>query len=271
MSTNGFHRIDRTIGYTVKDIITPTADLMCWMPEENNVDALRTAAQADEISFLPVKKQGKIVGVVPADCLEEKQIRPLTVDWLIAADTPILHLITLFAENPERVFLVLESSHIIGLVAPADLNKLPARASLYLLTAHFEAELAQVVRYALEDDESRLGEYLSEGRIEKLKAQRDDAGRQDMHLSLFHWLYITDLTEIIACREDLRDRLGFTSKGEAEKALSFRTLRNNVSHMTNLVVASREELKKLDDQCKRLIDYSAELKKINGAGVETIG
>ncbi|MBK9751375.1 MAG: hypothetical protein IPO91_32035 [Chloroflexi bacterium] len=248
--------MDKSVGYTVKDIITPVEEAICWTPRESDSESLSQEAVKIGVTFLPVKQHGRIVGTVRHDCLNEKDIEPLTSDWLVAADTPILHLIELFANNPNRIFFVLQSSKIIGLVAPADINKVAARASLYMLTANFEAGLAHLIHEHFGDDEEGLSKRLPPDRLEKLRKEQADARKRDINLGLAHYLYLTDLTSIVAGDAGLRERFGVKSKSAALKKLSISTLRNAVSHLTSRVVITANDLKVLNDQCDRLVECS---------------
>ena len=116
-------------GYTVLDIATPLAQLTCWRINEPR-DEVVAAAHAHNLTYIPVLDEGGVCGVISrAQLAAGGAALPLTADWLLATDTRVLELIKLFAQQPQRIFLVLQSSAIVGLVAPADLNKIPARAS----------------------------------------------------------------------------------------------------------------------------------------------
>lgn len=213
-------------------------------------------AKEDAVTYLPVKREGQISGLVRRDELSVSEVIPLTADWLIAADTPILHLIELFAETSDRVYLVLQSSKIIGLVAPADLNKVPARASIYLLTAQFEAELAVLVRSTLQEDETLLEGLLSAENINKLRDEHTKAKASDLGLSLYYYLYLADLMTIVSKHEALRKRLGLRSRSHADTELDFAELRNRVSHLTGLLLTSRDELETINSACSKIIRLS---------------
>lgn len=251
----------RTIGYTVREIATPIEDLRFWT-DDRDAQTNVAAAQGDKqeaFTYLPVEQDGKITGLVRYAAPGVSEFIPLSADWLIAADTPILHLIELFAEAPDRIYLVLQSSKIVGLVAPADLNKVPARASIYLLTAQFEAELAQLIRNTLHEDEAELEALLTADVLQKLRDEQTKTNVTDLGLNLFYYLYLADLMTIVAKHPELRAIFGFRSRSEADRALDFADLRNRVSHLTGLLITSRDELKVLNDACNKIIDLSARM------------
>lgn len=255
MSLTHNHTLNRSIGYTVREIATPFDKLYCWSAQSQPSDVLEQARR-DRVTYLPVREGSQIVAIARREELSIAEILPLTADWLIAADTPILHLIELFAEQVDRVFLVLQSSKIIGLVAPADLNKVPARASIYLLTAQFEAELAVLVRNTLQEDEQLLERLLTPENIIKIRTEHAKANASDIGLSLYYYLYLADLMTIVAKHEGLRKCLGLKSRSHADSQLDFAEIRNKVSHLTGMLITSRDDLKILNEACSKIIRLS---------------
>jgi hypothetical protein len=263
MANEHTHALNRETGYTVREIMTAGEDLLFWTEDESQRAEVIHRARLSGITYIPVKRNGIIIGVITCDALEAQQsYEPLTTAWLIAADTPILRLIELFAEKSDRVFMVLQSSDIVGLVAPSDLNKIPARASVYLLLAHFEAALTGLVRRIVGEDEVAFTPYFTAERLGKLKKDQQDAKARDIDLPLLHYLYLFDLRTVVSKDERLYRRLGFPTRPdrsaaqEAEDAISFSAIRNPVSHLTNLLISSREDLAAVNDACERLIKYS---------------
>lgn len=256
MAKNQYRRLERTTGYSVLEITTPTDELYFWTDDPIKQNQILQQSKEADVTYLPVKQGGQIIGLIKRVELAVGETIPLTADWLIAADTPILHLIELFAEKPDRIFLVLQSSKIIGLVAPADLNKVPARASIYLLTAQFEDALAHVVRAELNENEAELEMLLSESRIQTLRAEHAQTQKGDLTLSLFYHLYLADLFTIVAKHQGLRKRLGLRSRNHADSELDFADLRNRVSHLTGLLLTSRDDLQTINDVCSKIIRLS---------------
>jgi len=259
------HGTSREIGYKVIDIATPANQLTCWEAGQSREDILRCARE-NNLTYIPVRERNRITGIIARTALEAGE-EPcyLTSDWLIATDTTILELIELFAYQPERVFLVLKASRIVGLVAPADLNKIPARASVYLLIAHFEAELARLIRRVLPADED-YRPHLSDERWAKLQQEKTQAAKKDIELDLLHHMHIYDLTLIARQCNHVRNLLGYETASQARKALDFQNLRNRVSHPTRPLITSRGELVKLNESCQRLIELNQRMAQVNGRG-----
>ncbi|MFZ2878864.1 MAG: hypothetical protein WA009_04940 [Phototrophicaceae bacterium] len=256
--------IDRTIGYPVSDIMTPEDQLTCWCPDADNRDEVIRIALDEGYTFVPVRLGDNVTSIVRVRGLtRRKTAPPLTHEWLISADTPILRLIGLLVRNPERPFLVLRGSEIVGLVDTADLNNTKARASLYLLMAHFEAELVRLVRKQVGSETEDFGALLSRERLERLIEEQMEAKKRDVNLSLIHHLYLTDLTTIVARSKRLREVFGFTSRSKAEEQLSFTPIRNPLSHQNSPVVSKRSDIIDLNEAVDRLIHLSRQLTEFN--------
>ena len=254
--------VSREIGYKVVEIATPANQLTCWEAGQSRED-IAACARDSNLTYIPVRDGSRITGIISREALENGDVpHSLTSDWLIAIDTTILEIIQLFASQPEQVFLVLQASRIVGLVAPADLNKIPARASVYLLIAHFEAELARLIRRVLPSDND-YRPHLTEERWRKLQQEKTQAAQKDIELDLLHHMHIYDLVLIARQNPRMRELLGFETPSQARRALDFQNLRNRVSHPTRPLITSRSELVKLDETCHRLIELNQRIAQAN--------
>jgi hypothetical protein len=250
--------MSRQIGYNVMHIATPISELTCWEAGQPR-DEIIAHAKRHNLTYIPARNGSRITGMITRKALEAGEAPiSLTADWLVTTDTPILEVIELFAHQPEHVFLVLQSSRIVGLVAPADLNKIPARASVYLLVAHFEAELARLIRRVIPND-SDYRPYFSADRWERLHAEKASAATKDINLDLLHHMYISDLVLIARKHDGIREMLGFNNSTQARKALRFKRLRDAVSHPTSPLLTARSELGKLNENCHDLIELNQRL------------
>ncbi len=250
--------MSREIGYNVIAIATPISELTCWEAGQPRAEIIDHAA-IHNLTYIPARTGDRITGMITRKALEAGDSpTSLTADWLVTTDTPILEIIQLFAHQPEHVFLVLQSSRIVGLVAPADLNKIPARASVYLLVAHFEAELARLIRQVIPNDDD-YRPFFSAERWARLQTEKANAASQDINLDLLHHMYISDLVLIARKHDGIRDMLGFRNSTQARKALRFKRLRDAVSHPTSPLLTARSELGKLNDNCHQLITLNQRL------------
>ncbi|MCE2489406.1 MAG: hypothetical protein J4G17_05460 [Anaerolineae bacterium] len=246
--------------YTVLDIATPLDQLTCWRagePREVVVDA----AVAHNLTYIPVLDENGVEGIISRDNLAAGAAPlPLTADWLLATDTSILQLIRLFAQQPKRVFLVLQASAVVGLVAPADLNKIPARASVYLLVAHFELELARLLRLVLDGDADFLP-FITASRRKRLQADRGRQARGDVELELLQMMDLGDIIDIARKHEGVRNLLGFASNSQCRRAMDLQGIRNRISHPARPLIERWEDLAGLNDACERLADLHQRIEK----------
>ncbi len=239
--------------YTVLDIATPLEQLTCWRADEPR-DAVVAAADAHNLSYVPVMNDNGVCGIISqVDLAAGAAPRPLTADWLLATDTGVLELIGLFAQRPQRVFLVLQASAVVGLVTPADLNKIPARASVYLLVAHFEMELARLLRLVI-DGEGDYRPFFTAARWQKLQEDKRSRARGDVELDLLQMMELGDLVDIARKHDGVRRLLGFASNSQCRKAMDLQGIRNRISHPTRPLIERREDLADLNDACERLGD-----------------
>lgn len=246
--------------YTVLDIATPLEQLTCWRAGDPR-DVVVEAAVAHNLTYLPVLDATGVCGIISRDALAAGAApSPLTADWLLATDTSILELVGLFAQQPQRVFLVLQASAVVGLVAPADLNKIPARASVYLLVAHFEMELARLLRLTLVD-EGDFRPFFTAARWQKLQDDRGRQARGDVELDLLQMMELGDMVDIARKHESLRQSLGFASNSQCRKAMDLQGIRNRISHPTRPLIERREDLAGLNDACERLADLHRRIEK----------
>lgn len=253
---------NRQVGFTVRDITTRVENLSCWYAGCDET-ALLAEAEAEGYTYFPVREDGVVAGVLSVAALRDGQrrVEALTSRWLIAADTPVLHLIDLFAAEPDRHYFVLSSSEIIGMVTPADLNKVPARASFYLLTAQFETLLTQFIKTFTGSSETDLQPYLSEGRIERAKDVRARERESNLELPLLHYVQLFDLVEVVAKSEELSSLLGFESATQVRDTLKFGDVRNPVAHLNNLLIAATEDITRVNEDCKHIIVYSQRIQE----------
>ena len=246
--------------YTVLDIATPLEDLTCWRVNEPR-DVVVKSAIAHNLTYIPVLDEKGLDGIISRDDLAAgARPLPLTADWLLATDTSILEVIRLFAQQPGRVFLVLQASAVVGLVTPADLNKIPARASVYLLVAHFEIELARLLRLVLGGDED-FRPFFTASRWERLQADRVRQARGDVELELLQMMDLGDITDIARKHDGVRDLLGFASNSQCRKAMDLQGVRNRISHPTRPLIERREDIVELNDACRRLADLHRRIEK----------
>ena len=237
--------------FTVDTIMTPRQELLTW-ERGTDVLAVRVAASQRGFDLIPATEGAYVVGILCGDPLESK---PLTHRWLVSRDTEIPGLLTLFVESEQPGLLVLHRQDVIGLVTPADLNKLPARVYFYNLIGELELALAACVRRHFRDDGAVLSK-LSEKRRKELEEQHRIQTEGNVDIDIVQQLYLSDLINIVEKADGLRSQLGFSSRREAHNPLGgLNDLRDQTMHPVRLLLTRvPEDLLKLHERLRRARD-----------------
>ncbi len=203
--------------YTVEFIMTPYESLTFWDLEGLNASCITDDGKL-KFDVIPVKKDGQITGVKTA--LSDGKIQPLKMDWLITHDMPISELVELFVSTQKPGFLVYKYHDIIGIVTPADLNKLPARTYIYTLIGDVELKLSELIRSEPELNEGKILTTISKARSRNIKCRINKMLEQNVDVDIIELLYLSDMLTIIKKTESLRKSLGFTSMNQVKQGLS---------------------------------------------------
>ncbi len=223
-------------GLTVNLISTFEPDLVTCEVEDDLV-AVLTRPGAQDFDHLPVRRGGRIVGVLGRAELEqmletgdETQLptkvadayKPLDDSTLIASNAGILTFIESADLSPCR--LVLTGHHVNGIVTISDLHRLPVRPVLFLLVTHLELLMAQVIRDNCQDNESWLS-CLGKRR-EKLENAWREFNEQNLAIDILTASQFCDKRDVIVKLFDLG-----MSKSEARRQLGvIEKLRDAVAH-----------------------------------------
>lgn len=260
----------RRIGYTALDIATPSNELIYWDRGSDPHDTIQQARERD-VTHIPVRINGQIRGRITLDSLMrgEQDFEPLTSEQLISHDTPILHVIDLFAEKDESIFFVLSSNELTGLIAPADLNKVPALASVYLLVAEFETSLIKLIKEKLGNDDKLIEQLLDQGRRSKIKKYQKQARDKYIDLPLIHYAGLKDLVTIATKSESLHKIIPKKLMENEKAVASIVEMRDAVAHTGNQIISSRNQIKDISDNIELLIRGIKHIKKTsNSPGTE---
>lgn len=247
--------------FTAQDLMTPKDRLSV---QDLDLQDQFAPSAAQPYDVIPVVKRDRIVGVLEKGVPE---VQPLSDRWLISRDTGIPDLVNLFATTQQKAFLVLHKQDVIGLVSPADLNKLPARVFIYNLIGELELGLTQLIASQFENGRDSLIELLSAGRQEELREIRDELLSGNADVDLLQYLYLSDLINIIAKQPELRKSLGFSSRKSAENYMNgLNALRNQTMHFVRPLLQNvPEDIDKLHQHIQRVEEIQARLPGANPA------
>lgn len=246
--------------FTVGAIMTPLEDLLTAETGTEPKPALVEAVRRHFDVILQVEA-GRVVGVIWA---ESGKVEALTGHWLISRDTSIPVLLSVFVTSDLPALLVLYGQDVVGLVVPADLNKISARAYVYSLIGELEVALAAFVQRSYANDPEAMLALLSENRRSKIKRDMEDMVQGDSDVDPIHLFYFKDLVDCVAKNPACYKRLGYSSRSAVKKELGgLVCLRNQTMHMVSpLLTTALEDLCKLCDRVTRAQDWLAKLRSV---------
>ena len=166
--------------FAVTLLSTPRSALICCQPDDKAAEA-KSRAQPGDFDFLPVEKNGEIVGLFSRkqDYAEESVsdvMRLLNESILMATDACMLDFLET-ADTRRFVFLV-ENNGISGAVTLSDIQKIEARPAIFLRLTTFEILLNDWIRQNAHEE--WLGHVNSRERqqIQRWFDQRHEAGEE---------------------------------------------------------------------------------------------
>lgn len=252
--------------FTVETIMTGRDQLLIWDGSAPLVVLWEEATQL-KVDTLPVEQQGQIVGVLRRG--QDIPV-PLTPEWLVSRDTAIPDVVQAFAEKAQSCLFVFYRQEVIGIVTPADLNKLPARTYFYNLLAELEMTIAEIVRRQYDTEQDAILTLLDrQDEVDTIKAQMTAS---DLSIDIVHSLNLSDLVNVARKDETLRHTLGFPSAKQVEKHMNGLVhLRNDIMHPVRLILNDYTGIEKLNERIQRALEILKRLTTSgNGTTVETV-
>jgi hypothetical protein len=245
--------------FTAETLMTARDELRTW-ERGTDLSPIHEEARKQHYDLIPVTENGRIVAVLRTGATEAE---PLRDQWLVSRDTGIPDLLTIFAKSRRPAFLVFHRQDVVGLVTPADFNKLPARIYVYNLVGELELALASCIRNHFGEDSERILQRLSKGRRHDLEEDHGELIHGNVDIDVVQLLDLSDLVNIVIKRKELREELGFPSGNQAKNALnSLVDLRNRTMHLVRpLLERIPEDLLRLDDRLRRA---ECILQRLNG-------
>lgn len=232
--------------FTVESLMSPRNRLLTLHDGIDDLTHIRNEAIKRRFDIVPVEENDQITSVMVIDT---GTTRPLSDHWLISRDTSIPDLLTCFVVSKRPALLVLYKQDVIGLVTPADLNKLPSRAFFYHLIGELEIKSAKLIRQfgmgEVEDVMSVIGNKKRKASIQKLVEGNAD-------IDIIELLYLKELFMLIQKNEYIRSKLDFSTMEEARKSfIQINDLRNQTMHLVRpLLEKIPNDLNKLHDRVR---------------------
>lgn len=235
--------------FTVESLMTLREDLFTYTL--NAQEQIPNDEQPFDV--VPLVQDGTIVGVLEKG---SKEVQPLSSHWLVTRDTSIPDLLTLFVKTRRSAFLVYSRQEVIGLVSPADLNKLPARAYFYNLIGELEIGLARLIRQECESSPNLVVQSLTPKRQVEMEKTKADLAKGNAEVDLLEFLYLAELIGILEKKPELRQRLNLGSRNKAEKMFSgINDLRTQTMHLVRpLLTRIPQDLDTLQGRLLRIYE-----------------
>lgn len=215
------------------------------------LNSVRDEFKEKHYDLIPVSENNRIVGVLRT-YTDNVEPEILTTDWLVSRDTPISHLLAIFTDSSHPGLFVIHGQDLVGLVTPADLNKLPARVYFYNLIGELELALLGWVQNYFAQDAMKIISALSEKRQKEIIELQAQLAQGDVDVTATELLYLSDLVNICVKQAKFRDELGFSSRNGAEETLnSLVHLRNSTMHLVRpLLERISEDLPQLNQRVR---------------------
>lgn len=241
--------------FTVETIMTPYDQLLKWDGNEP-LEALWRRAAHLKVDTIPFEQNGRMLGVLQRD--SDTPV-PLTAEWLISRDTAIPDIVQVFAEPEQPCLFVFYRQKVIGIVTPADLNKLPARTYFYNLLAELEMTIAEKIRRHYGDEQDTILTLLDrDDETDRIKSRID---KSDLSIDIVHLLTLSQLvnitrkSKILYQNKTLYQTLGFPSASQVEKHMNGLVyLRNEIMHANQLILDDYNGIEKLNEGIKRALE-----------------
>lgn len=235
-------------GAVTVDLIATFEPQLACCSKTDAIDRLLADTSYAQFDYLPVRSEGRIVGLLPLGKFRAAPIDPLGLtaesamhsldqSILITSGSSVLRYIEEAEASPCR--LVIRDTQIAGIVTISDLQKLAVRPALFVLVTHLELLMAAVIRaYFREraDDDwlVKLGDRRDrvEQNWQKLKAD-------GLEIDLIAVTQFADKRQIM-----VKSGLFQCSRSQAEREFgAIEDLRDGLAHANNYASTRESALK----------------------------
>ena len=204
-----------------------------------------------------VRERGLVAGYARRDDLGQGDLGAHLVafesDQLLDQTSPLLDAIAILSEQPRAFIRIL--GPVAGIVTPGDLQKIPLRMWLYGLISLIEMQLLRIIRELHVGDSWHT--VISPARLGKAKDICEDRIRENRAIDLVDCLELCDKYTIVLRTEDLADRLGFSSKRQAESWFSrLGDLRDDLAHAQDLGYRGPGHLLELASKAETVLEQA---------------
>ncbi|MEM2865493.1 MAG: hypothetical protein QXR65_09570 [Candidatus Bathyarchaeia archaeon] len=252
---------------TVGMIMTPRSE-MCTFKPRDKVSYVLAEMEEGNYDAAPIEDDGVLDRFVERKRLKREDpslpcgevAQNISVRHIVSEQMAMEDLLPLFCE--QGFFFVMGQREITGIVTYADLNKTPAKVLFYFLISELERGLLRLIRQRFKKIEGCL-EYLDQKALKDIEEALAQAKGSDTDLSIEHYFSTSHIVKIVSKDAELRKKLDFRSKKQAEKVLNpLVDLRNRTMHPRGLIrlIERRNEVEKLKQKYDALRDLIDKLR-----------
>jgi CBS domain-containing protein len=253
MKRNSYYDIDNTFlrSLTVRDIAEPLPSF----DSETPADQVRAALEEHHLQIAGVREDGFIAGYLVIDELGEgpcaQFCHPIQEAKILSGNAHLSELVVALDQVP--YFFVNFLGEISGIITRADLDDPPVRMWLFGLITLIEMRFLTLIKRRFPEDGWQ--QYLSNNRLEKAAALKQERQRRKQDPQLLECLQFSDKAQIVIRDEQLRQQIGFQYRRQAEQAIkNLEKLRNNLAHAQDIVSLDWQTIVNLSENLEAVIE-----------------
>jgi hypothetical protein len=219
--------------------VASIAESLVSFDSEREASGVRDYLRARDFEIVGVRIGGLVAGWARCEDLTSNRCGDHTQLFrsgdVIDFSAPLADLIPHLGER-EQMF-VRSLGAVAGITTRADLQKPPVRMWLFGLVTVLEDSFLRLLRRRYTEEKWRgLLSKKRLGRAERLQYERR---RRNESLDLAACLHFSDKADILLRDEEIRERLGFSSRNSAREVLrEVEQLRNQLAHSHDIVTSS---------------------------------
>ena len=250
MSTPAWNLLEKA--FTAQTLMTPAQDLLQWRRGVDEKQTIWNVACKDGFDVVPIQENGSINGVLLSKTGEELPLEPA---WLVSHDTSVPDLLHCFIRAKKPALLLYQRQEVIGLVSPADFNKIAARSYFYSLIGELEMLLARYLP---------AHNLASPAQIDLVRPKRRNIAKSleknNLQVDVIELLDLQELLKLLVNDQTAYAALGFERSDEVDAFISdINDFRIRTMHLVKPVLGDvKKDLPKLDARIKyidQLIQY----------------
>ena len=224
----------------------------CLQAMRNYFDQLPVLASSDPIGMF---FRSSLTKETDPDSLVVDSLTPMVDIASIRSSESIGQAIEVLASNEACMVFDTETGNFGGLIHFSDLNKHPVRIYCYLWISAIEMSLAELIQKRL----PKLSDWIdciSDHRQVQILGRLEYSKRQNIEILPTEGLDLSDLVNIVAKTEGLRELFKMSKKQFEKRANRLVDLRNRAMHPVRSLIKDHSEVERLATQLADLKSFT---------------